>query len=147
MAKIQKIFMLVVCSLLFASCGEELDPPLPYVAVDATFVLHSYPDLGMYGAVKHNQAGHGYNRNGLTLVRLGEKDFRAFDATCTRDLNHHNGSLSLDGSGYAVCPKCQTKYFLYRSGNAPIWSDDGKVRLQEYRATYNANTNLVRVTN
>ena len=136
----------MLCSFFLVACSDELEPPLPYVQVDATFVLHSYPELGIWpGAAK--KADYGYKRNGIILVRIGQYDFRAFDATCTRDINQHNGSLSLDGSGYAVCPKCQTKYFLYNTGNAPIWSNDGKVRLQEYRATYNPSTNIVRVTN
>ena len=147
MTKIQKIFTLILCSFLFVACGDELEPPLPYVQVDATFVLVSYPELITWPSAA-KKSGYGFNRNGVILVRIGQYDFRAFDATCTRDIDHHkNGSLSLDGSGYAVCPKCQTKYFLYNTGNAPIWSNDGKVRLQEYRASFNSSINIVRVTN
>jgi len=78
------------------------------------------------------------------LVRKTQTEFHCYDATCTRDINNHATAIVLEAGGFfATCPKCNTKYHLQSSA----YSEDGKCRLQEYRATYNSSTNIVRITN
>jgi len=124
-----------------------MEPQLPYISIDTTFVLYTSILRNWPNAEK--KAGYGYKGNGLILVRKTETEFHCYDATCTRDINNHTTELVLENGGlgatFATCPnpKCKTQYNLKSSA----YSIDGKCRLQEYRATYNPITNIVRITN
>lgn len=134
-----------------AACGkEETDAPLPYVSVNATFNINM-PPYNIYlnlwpSAMKMPQQRIGYNGNGLLLVRQSEDRFQAYDATCTRNIEHHVVALAIDEFEYiAFCPHpgCGAQYNLLHGG----YETGGQFRLQEYRVVYNPATQQGIITN
>ncbi|MDR0729430.1 MAG: hypothetical protein LBF19_04825 [Prevotellaceae bacterium] len=151
MTKVQKILLLTICLLFCTACGkEETDSPLPFVTVDVMFNLNVPPyniPLQLWpAAMKMPQQYIGYNGNGLFLVRQSEDYFQAYDATCTRNINHHIAALQLDDFDIiAHCPHtgCGAQYNLISGG----YETAGQFRLQEYRVTYNPGAKTGRITN
>lgn len=128
------------------ACGiEELDTPLPYIRVDVPFSLISYWKLSTPpSAIKLKEREQGYNLNGLILVRVSDDTFRAYDATCTRNIKEENASVVVaDDMFTAHCPKCGAVYTLLTGA----YEKNGKYRLQDYRATYNKDSQRGHITN
>lgn len=136
MTKVQKIFFLFTGSVLCAACGkEEYEVFLPDVHVDFWFDL-SYPPYTQLrdfypNAIKIKEREQGYNKHGIILVRLSDNDFRAYDATCTRNIQQETSALTLSEDRFtAHCPKCGAEYSVQQSG---AYEKNGKCRLQQYR--------------
>jgi nitrite reductase/ring-hydroxylating ferredoxin subunit len=119
-----------------AACGvEEHEQYLPDVRVDFRFDL-SYPPYTQLrdiypNAIKVKEREAGYNLHGIILVRLSDSDFRAYDATCTRDTKAETSALTLSADRFtAHCPKCGAEYAIQQPG---AYEKNGKCRLQQYR--------------
>ncbi|MDR2802060.1 MAG: hypothetical protein LBB31_02445 [Prevotellaceae bacterium] len=136
MTKIRKIFFLLTSTVIGVACSdEEYEAFLPDVYVDFQFSL-SYPPYtqlrDMYpNAIKVKEHEQGYNLHGIILVRLSENDFRAYDATCTRNIEKETSALTLSEDRFtAHCPKCGAEYAIQQAG---AYEKNGKYRLQRYR--------------
>jgi rRNA maturation protein Nop10 len=126
---------------------EEYETFLPDVSVDFRFDL-SFPPYtqlrDMYpNAIKVKEREEGYNKHGILLVRLSESDFRAYDATCIRNVKEETSALTLSEDRFtAHCPKCGAEYALQLPG---AYEKNGKYRLQQYRVV--KDNSLYRVMN
>ncbi|MDR2358303.1 MAG: hypothetical protein LBD87_00700 [Prevotellaceae bacterium] len=136
MTKIRKIFFLLTCMLTGITCGvEEYEDLLPDVHVDFRFDL-SYPPYTQLrdvypNAIKVKEREAGYNLHGIILVRLSGDDFRAYDATCTRNIQVETSALTLSEDRFtAHCPKCGAEYAIQQTG---AYEKNGKYHLQRYR--------------
>ncbi|MDR1406300.1 MAG: hypothetical protein LBI89_03760 [Prevotellaceae bacterium] len=136
MTKVQKIFILLISCLAGTGCGaEEYEVFLPDVHVDFRFDLTFPPYTQLRdvypNAIKVKEREEGYNRNGIILVRLSESDFRAYDATCTRNVQKETTALTLSTDhSTAHCPACGAEYTIQQPG---AYEKNGKNRLQQYR--------------
>jgi hypothetical protein len=138
MTKIRKIFFLLICSTISVACAEEeYEVFLSGAYVDFYFDL-SYPPYTQLrdiypNAIKVKERELGYEKHGIILVRLSENDFRAYDATCTRNIEQETSALTLSEDRFtAHCPKCGAEYSIQIPG---AYEKNGKRRLQRYRLT------------
>ncbi|MDR0582222.1 MAG: hypothetical protein LBG31_04575 [Prevotellaceae bacterium] len=136
MTKIRKIFFLLTAMVTIVACGEEVyENFLPDVHVDFRFDL-SYPPYTQLrdiypNAIKVKEREAGYDLHGIILVRMSEGDFRAYDATCTRNVQAETSALTLSTDRFtAHCPKCGAEYAVQQAG---AYEKNGKNRLQQYR--------------
>jgi nitrite reductase/ring-hydroxylating ferredoxin subunit len=133
MKKYVFIACLITAVIILTSCSKEEEPPLPYVHVDFSFNLASYPGLLSGVPVKVNERISGYQRNGIIIFPMGFGDdaqFKAYDATCTHNISNHTSSIQLNNDNFtATCPNCKTVYLL-SDGRA----QNQNFRLQEYAA-------------
>jgi hypothetical protein len=107
------VFLLLAVIIPF-SCVEEEEPALPYVYVDFSVNLLIYQ--GLLGGVPLEWRGVGYKNNGIIIFPIGygeTAEFRAYDATCTRDISKDTTAVKVDANNLtATCPKCKTSYNL-----------------------------------
>ncbi len=132
--KCKHIFGVLLLTCLLTACAKEEESPLPYVVVDFSIPLPSYPSLMAGMPEKVHQRYDGYNKNGVIIVPNGFEgvSYEVFDATCTHDLATEASSINVDDTGFtATCPRCKTVYNIRTGG----YSTDGKSRLQRYKAT------------
>jgi hypothetical protein len=109
------VFLLLIAGFPF-SCVEEEEPVLPYVKVDFSINLLTQPDL-LNGGVPLIYRNKGYKGNGVIIVPKGFGDmaeFKAYDATCTRNISEETTAVKLDENNLmtTTCPKCKTTYNL-----------------------------------
>ncbi len=134
--KYKHVFGILLLACLPAACAKEEEPPLPYVSVDFSIPLSSYPSLMAGMPQKVQQRYDGYNKNGVIIVPNGYDGYayEAFDATCTHDLATEASSINGDDTGFtATCPRCKTVYNIRTGG----YATDGNSRLQRYNAVLN----------
>jgi hypothetical protein len=128
--RIFHITFLLLSTITLCSCAKEEEPVLPYVKVDFSIPLSSYPGL-LNGEVPLEYPNVGYKGNGVIIVPSGfgdEAKFKAFDATCTRDISEETTAVKWDKSNFtATCPTCKTVYNLLNG-----YAMNQNFHLQEY---------------
>jgi nitrite reductase/ring-hydroxylating ferredoxin subunit len=122
------------------SCVKEEEPALPYVNVDFSINLLAYPDLSNGGTpLKYQHVG--YRGNGVIIFPMGYGDhaeFKAYDATCTRNIAEETTAVILDeNNATATCPKCKTVYNLLTG-----YAVNQDFHLQAYAARRTGNDRL-----
>jgi hypothetical protein len=114
------------------SCVEEEAPVLPYVRVDFSINLLTTPGL-LNGGVPLVYRNEGYQGNGVIIFPVGfgdDAEFRAYDATCTRNISEETTAIKVDGNNLtATCPRCKTVYNLLTG-----YAVNQNFHLQQYRA-------------
>ena len=122
------IFLLFGAAALF-SCVKEEEPALPYIKVDFTVNLLIDSGLKVGTPLVHPYVG--YQGNGVIIVPKGygdEAEFKAYDATCTRNISEETTAVELDkNNATATCPKCKTVYNLLNG-----YAINQNFHLQEY---------------
>lgn len=119
-------FLLLATSFAgIIGCGDKLADQLgekhiiPYVPINAEINLNVGGDNGLnnvddprYFSVLSGKA-LGYNGNGIVIIKIGENEYKCWDATCTNcpDLTSHFEQDDLDGI-IAVCPQCSMMFSL-----------------------------------
>jgi nitrite reductase/ring-hydroxylating ferredoxin subunit len=140
--KIYKVYLLVL--VILASCGREQKIPIPYVPVNYTVYLTNPSNDALRVPGGHLIIPNQGNL-GIILYRVSygdDKDFVAFDLTCSHE---PNGSCTVfvdDSQFYLECPCCGSKFSIFTGFPA-----EGPARwpLKEYETASNANT--VRIFN
>ncbi|MDR3184415.1 MAG: hypothetical protein LBT49_03315 [Prevotellaceae bacterium] len=130
------VLFLLLSAIVPFSCAKEDEPALPYVKVDFYVNLLVYSDLqNGKSLIKEHE---GYNRNGVIIVPTGygpDAEFRAYDATCTRNTSEETTAVKLDrNNATATCPKCKTVYNLLNG-----YAVDQTFHLQEYAVRRSGN--------
>ncbi|MDR3180699.1 MAG: hypothetical protein LBT61_02080 [Prevotellaceae bacterium] len=110
------ILFLLLAVITPFSCVKEEEPVLPYVKVDFSVNLLINP--GLLGGVPLECRSEGYKQNGVIIFPVGygdDAEFRAYDATCTRNISEETTAIKLDKNSTttATCPRCKTVYNLF----------------------------------
>lgn len=142
-------FLFLQLNMIFYSCSKDtnVDEIVPYTYVNGIIYLEFHSQLNSVGnALYFDEIGTsmGYNGHGFIVVRTSSSTFAVFDATCTNDRDSEE-HLRINGS-YAECPDCESKYSLL-TGGWPFNDSVAKYKLKEYRNTYSANSNTLKVRN
>jgi len=140
--KVLKIFCISVIIIVGAACAKEgYEELLPYERIESVNFNMSFPpyssDLWVGGA--YEIAHRGYKGQGIILVRLSDDTFRAYAATCTKNIAKETAKLTLSGDRLtATCTNnsCKTVYYLHSGA----YDANRSCHLQEYRVTYNPGT-------
>ncbi len=134
------VFFSLAC-ILYSCAKEEVDP-LP----DAPVVNYYYylPASAIESGNPDKIRGYGYKSNGLLLVPeiFSGDGYKAYDATCTRNIKEETTSLTLSQANFtATCSKCKTVYDL-RTG----MDTGGSIYLKKYRA-FQSDTYHIHIVN
>ncbi|HOZ13529.1 MAG TPA: hypothetical protein PK784_01970 [Tenuifilaceae bacterium] len=135
-AKIAFLFQIIVICIISVGCGKDEPEIVPDVYVNFYFSLQEpeFTNLNVtFGSVK--KTGVGYKNNGVIVFRADQDEYKAFDATCPQHIDI-NASVNIDKSeSYkAICPHCNTVYFLSNNG----FPANG-YKLKQYRVTPSGN--------
>jgi nitrite reductase/ring-hydroxylating ferredoxin subunit len=140
-----RLFRIILISLIIiVACGREQRVPIPYVLVNHTVYLTnpSNDQLRVPGGhiIIPNQGNLG-----IILYRTSygdDKDFVAFDLTCSHEPNETCKVFVDDTEFYLECPCCGSKFSIFSGYPA-----EGPARwpLKEYETASNENT--VRIFN
>ena len=128
------LFCVLVAVYLLTACADEEKNPLPYVRVN--FSIGIYMDINLMNGYPTKVPGHGYQGNGVIIVppRFSNEGYKAFDATCTRNINEETRSVNVNpGEAFtATClhSKCGTVYHLLYDG----YDQTNSFHLQRYKA-------------
>jgi hypothetical protein len=119
----RKLILLIILLLGSVSCGDSFHSSIPDVSKFSFEVnllqaqFQSIKNLGQYVLVLKNEHNVKIGYGGLIIGDSYYNGYCAFDAACpveaSRDIIVE---LTTDGLGYAVCPKCKTKYDLNNYG-------------------------------
>lgn len=122
------VFLLSAVIIPF-SCVEEEEPVLPYVKVD--FSVNLLTNQGLLGGIPFVYRNAGYLGNGVIIFPVGYgemAEFRAYDATCTRNISEETTAVKVDENNLtATCPRCKTVYNLLTG-----YAVNQNFRLQQY---------------
>lgn len=135
----------IICTLalVFCACRNVDDDVVPNVDVRVRINIldAKYIDLqNDYGRIVVEREG--YKKNGIIVMRVGENKFKAYDCTCTYELND-SAAVRPDDSNIvgAVCPVCGSKFELLDCG----MPTSGKAHhaLKSYRTTFTSSPYLI----
>lgn len=143
-------------TLLAMSCSQGLEPSLPLYSVYLTV------DLDLEWRLKASQAHKIFNKsntvyqydaqtgmggillyNGIDNMTGGKDRYYAFDAACPYEAKSNVTVEVEEGSIYALCPQCGTKYEILTGLGNPVEGPGTKV-LQQYPVTHANNKITVR---
>jgi nitrite reductase/ring-hydroxylating ferredoxin subunit len=113
------------------SCVEEEEPVLPYVKVDFSINLTVNQGL-LNGGEPLVCRNVGYQGNGVIIFPMGfgdDAEFKAYDATCTRNISEESTAIKVDNNSTATCPRCKTVYNLLTG-----YAVNQNFHLQQYKA-------------
>ena len=127
--KLVFIVLLLSAAIIPFSCVEEEEPVLPYVKVD--FSVNLLTNQGLLGGIPFVYRNAGYLGNGVIIFPVGYgemAEFRAYDATCTRNISEETTAVKVDENNLtATCPRCKTVYNLLTG-----YAVNQNFRLQQY---------------
>ncbi|HBC78917.1 MAG TPA: hypothetical protein DCZ51_09825 [Bacteroidales bacterium] len=154
-SKPELLFIVFSLTIALISCSKANNDVIPDVFVDFTinltdpeFVNLSFIGISDTVDASTNNWGYrsaGYDGNGI-IIYSGPDKYYAYDRTCPYDLvaNSLSVKIKIDGSPYATCPYCGTKYSLLTYGT-PI-SGLGKYPLKNYNTSFDEDR-FIRVWN
>lgn len=148
-SKLRIFFVLVVLSVLIASCKKSELDVIPYVYVEFSIPVNDPSFINFFevptshvlvDATTNNEGSKagGYDGNGIILYCAQPGEYYAFDRTCPHDLSINGTSVAVEveaGSIYAICPECSSHFALPSFGSP----SDGpsKYPLKMYHTSYN----------
>ena len=123
------LFCILLAVYLLTACADEEKNPLPYVRVN--FSIGIYMDINLTNGHPTKVPGYGYKGNGVIIVppSFSSDDYKAFDATCTRNINEETRSITVNPEAFTASCSCGTIYNL-RTG----YAQNQTFHLQRYRA-------------
>ena len=138
--KIIKIFVIFIFFVNFFSCNNNQDP-IPYEYVDFTIDLNKpdYFDLKVPGNYINVTGGY----RGIIIYRSSIDEFKAYERTCTYDIN-----CRVDVDEYAmnmVDSCCGSQFSLGLDG--VVSKGPATLPLRQYKTIYFPNSNTLRITN
>ncbi|WP_321519441.1 hypothetical protein [uncultured Bacteroides sp.] len=119
----RKAILFLALLLSTASCGDSFRSSIPSVG-KFTFEVNllqaqfqSVKSMGQYVVVLKNEHNVKLGFGGLIIGNSNYNGYCAFDAACPVEASRDViVTLTDDGLGKAVCPKCKTIYDLNNSG-------------------------------
>lgn len=145
------IFFIATLAILFSSCEKNETPTssIPNIHVAFSINILNTPELQTPLQAKYVTAANGekvgYKGHGIYIIRINNREFRAFDASCTfQSANESHPDISenlifLKGktSVLVQCPKCKSTFNLL-DGN--VQSGKARESLKEYKVAVSGNT-------
>ena len=123
----------------FISCDDK-DDWIPNVRVDKWMDLNTeLATLGLLQARVIPEEGV----NGILLFRLQDREFNAFDRTCSFQPSKHCAVEFDETELKASCPCCGSEFELFYSGG--VQKGPAKRPLKQYQTTIQGN--MLRITN
>jgi len=133
MTKLIKIFLILTMLFVYSCKKEEHTSLVPNISFNILIPLQSYPKLQTIGNAVYftsfNGQILGYKGHGIYVIKTGSDVYRAFDATCTHDIEVVPHVL-LEINGYE-CSVCNSFFELF-TGN--VVKDPATYPLKSYNA-------------
>ncbi len=128
-SKLRKIFIISLLIITgFAGCDDN-DYWIPNVPVNIRIPLTRLSDLGLLQA-RYWPGGV----NGIIIFRRGDREFNAFDRTCTFQPSENCAVVIMDDL-FAECPCCGSQFHLSFEYPASPEKGPAKRPLKQYRTT------------
>ena len=125
-SKLSKIFIISLIFITFIGCDDN-DDWIPNVRVDITISLTQLADLGHL----QSRVWSG-GVNGIIIFRWGDREFNAYERTCSFQPSD-NCVVELDDSEFfAKCPCCGSEFELIYND---IRKGPAKRPLKQYRTS------------
>lgn len=143
MRKTYKFLIIYICLILFSTnCEDKIQSAIPNVYVNFyidTDLPQYLPLKNISGSVFINNEG--YNKNGIIIFCSGIDEYKAYDCTCTYQVEK-NCKLDIDKNSIVnvICPCCSSRFELF-SGNKT--SGKAIYPLKEYRVIVNGSRLIV----
>lgn len=128
----------IICSIsliLFSSCGDERENNIPYVYVSTSIDMQNpvYLELLNVGGSAYIN-NEGYNGNGIIVYHSGIDEFKAYDRTCTFQVERSCAiETNEDSFITAVCPCCESEFEL---SYGTVSKGPASTPLKEYRTSF-----------
>lgn len=146
---------LILLSIFSIQCNdkERFEFPVIYMSAsinifnDAEFIsLRGAGNSMVLTSHPNGDASIGYDNNGIIIYNTGDdrEMFFVFDRTCPHDLPKSVAIKSNGNSG--TCPECGSSY-VYPSEGQPSLGSVSPYFLKKYRAFYNPNTGVLKISN
>lgn len=119
MKHLSKITIICILSILIiivvTGCKKNYEHPIPDIPIYVEPLYIYDPDyinlLNVYGTVVIHDIG--YLENGILLINLGDGEFKAYDCTCTHEIEAGCRVLPNENQiNSAVCSCCGSNYEL-----------------------------------
>jgi hypothetical protein len=145
MSKLRLFILIILITISFFKCKQN--SPVPEVYVNFPLDLHNpvygIPLSFVPGCVVLPNEGN----KGIIIIRTGQDEFAAYDATCTYDMDNKWGRVVPEVSGiFAKDTVCGSKFNILSGGYADK-SGPATIPLKMYMAEYNPNTQIITVHN
>lgn len=144
---IQRILLLVVAILFFASCEDKIRSSIPDYPVSLNLKLageyNTFNSPNLYKVFETRQFETDFVGYGGILVYIGfDNEYYAFDMCCPYELKS-TIKVRPNDLGQAICDSCKSVYDIgYGVGNPS--SGKSKEALKRYKA--NISGNILRIT-
>lgn len=138
-SKITRITLFSIISIVLFCCNnkdnKDIIPEIsiyidPIYVNDPEFQNLFFNDFGT-----HIITEEGYEGNGIVIINLGDRNFAAYDCTCTNEVkkgcfvrSNHSNSISVK------CNCCESTYELI---NGTVTEDPAIHPLKSYKTTFN----------
>ncbi len=144
------IFLIIGVGLFLFSCEENMSEqhPVPSIRVNFSVNILNTPELQIPLNAKYigSMTGRrlGYKGHGIYVMRINDKEFRAFDASCTyisateqhAEIATHL-LLKENQKIVVYCSKCQTQFNL---ADGSVQSGIARFPMREYKTLFTGNT-------
>ena len=136
-SKIKILCITSVSIFIHCACTSLDDDVIPYVELDMNPINiydPTYSDLSSpLGCVIIPDEG--YEGNGIVVFRVSENEFKAYDATCTYEIEEGCAVEEDETNILGVkCPCCGSKFELVNDG--VVTSGKAQYSLKSYRISY-----------
>jgi len=121
--------------ILFTSCEDERVNIIPYVYVNTTIDMQNpvYIDLLNVGGSSYINY-EGYNGNGIIVYHSGIDEYKAYDRTCTFQVQNSCAIETNENSFItAICPCCESEFEL---SYGTVSKGPAFAPLKEYRTSF-----------
>lgn len=127
---------IILLLLVFAGCGKDRQPQIPYVYVD----LRLYPNTIDYiRTTGYIYVNGGYR--GIIVYRASQDEFMVYERCCPYDPEKTGARVSVDASGFfCIDSVCMSKF------NLPYGTPEGgptPFALMQYRHSYDGETLMI----
>ncbi len=110
-SKLRKIFIISFILITFMGCDDN-DEWIPNVRVNKTIYLTLLANVGILESWIIPEEGV----NGILIFRLGDREFNAYDRTCSYRPSENCIVEPVDEEFYAACPCCGSEFDLIYDG-------------------------------
>lgn len=137
MSKLNTFYLLLSSLIFLFGCGGNEDEVIPLVEVRVNNINIYQTAYNSLLSISGSAiiADEGYGGNGIIVFRVGPDEFKAYDCTCTHEIEEGCGVIIDENNvAGAVCPCCHSEYELIY-GTAT--KGPAKSSLKQYHVYFN----------
>jgi Rieske Fe-S protein len=130
--------LLFLVAIIFNGCGDSESDVVPNVEVRVNYINIYEPAYNSLLSISGSAIvpNVGYGKNGIIIFRVNEDEFKAYDCTCTNEIEAGCGVVKNEKNvAGAVCSCCGSEFELVIGGT--VTKGPAKYSLKEYHVYFN----------